>query len=316
MRFQILVALVASLPLCCAASEQEPPHSPLPDNLSIPWQTRAGRDASVGSDAGALPDAPSIELRPLESCGDSSAGFEGWIEAFRRHAVGQQIQPSIVIAALATVRYDDEVVALDRSQAAHKLSFEEFYKRHVSRDRLVRGKEQRRERADLLAKLDERYGVAPEVLVAIWGLETDYGRNVGTRSSLNALATLAYDCRRAERFRGELMSALRILQRGDLAAHDMVGAWAGELGQTQFLPSSYERFAIDFDGDGRANLVGSASDALASTANYLQQHGWRPKEGYGPGTHNFGVLSEWNASGVYRQTIAKFAAQIGKGKSQ
>jgi len=133
---------------------------------------------------------------------------------------------------------------------------------------------------------------------------------------LNALATLAYDCRRAERFRGELMSALRILQRGDLEVHDMVGAWAGELGQTQFLPSSYERFAIDFDGDGRANLVGSVSDALASTANYLQQHGWKPREGYGPGSHNFEVLSEWNASGVYRQTIAKFAARIGKGKSK
>jgi lytic murein transglycosylase len=173
-----------------------------------------------------------------------------------------------------------------------------------------RGQQHLSAHAPLLAKITKRFGVAPEVVVAIWGLETDFGSNQGSTRSLNALATLAYDCRRAERFRGELMSALRIAERGDLAPEEMRGAWAGELGQTQFLPSSYERFGVDFDGDGKIDLVSSVDDALGSTASYLAGHGWRKGEGFAPESPNFEVLSEWNKSEVYQRTIVLFASKL------
>jgi lytic murein transglycosylase len=192
---------------------------------------------------------------------------------------------------------------------------EEFSAKHVTRARIARGKELLRTHAALLAKIEAAFGVPPEVLVAIWGLETEFGANTGSRSCLRSLATLAYDCRRSARFRNELSSALRLVDRGDLTPSDMVGAWAGELGQTQFLPSSYERFAIDFDGDGRANLIGSVADALASTANYLKEHGWRAHEGYQAGSANSTVLATWNSSDVYVKTVALFAGKIARRKS-
>jgi lytic murein transglycosylase len=313
MRIVFLQILVASLGLCCAASEPEPARSTVAQDLSIPWETPLERDKRLAFVADAQAPLP-VERRPLESCGNSGEGFDGWIETFRQHAAAQQISVATVTAALKNVRYNGEVVELDRSQEVFRLSLADFSKKHLTRTRIAQGVALRREHAPLLARIEVRFGVPSEILVAIWGLETDYGQNVGSRSCLSALATLAYDCRRAERFRGELLSALRIVERGDLTPDRMVGAWAGELGQTQFLPSSYERSAIDFDGDGRADLVGSSADALASTANYLQQHGWHAREGFGPRSHNFGVLAEWNASEVYRQTIAQFAATLGKKK--
>jgi lytic murein transglycosylase len=202
------------------------------------------------------------------------------------------------------------VIELDRSQRPHKLSLEAFASSHVTPARVRQGKKRLSTHAALLAEITRRFGVAPEIVVAIWGLETDFGRNQGSTPVFRALATLAYDCRRASLFRGELSSALRILQRGDLTVDAMVGAWAGELGQTQFLPSSYEHFGIDFDGDGRIDLVDSTEDALASTANYLAGHGWRAGEGYRAGSPNFEVLAEWNKSEVYRKTITLLASKL------
>lgn len=157
---------------------------------------------------------------------------------------------------------------------------------------------------------EARFGVAPEIVVALWGLETDFGAYQGRNRSLAALATLAYDCRRAERFRSELASALRIVQRGHLVPAEMVGAWAGELGQTQFLASSNERFGVDFDEDGRIDLVGSVPDALASTASYLAGNGWEAHAGYGPGSANLVALESWNESEVYRRTVVLFATKL------
>jgi len=302
-----ILSLVAALAASCAAAEPEPPHSLPPDFVS-PWESKAERGTRTGRPADAQP-APSVTPLPLESCGNTSQGFDGWIESFRRHALEQRVSAPVA-EALRGVRYDDEVISLDRSQRAHKLSFAEFSRKHVTRERTARGKAMLREHAEVLAKIETRFGVPPEIVVAIWGLETDYGENMGGRWCLSSLATLAYDCRRSERFRGELLSALRIVDRGDLQPQQMVGAWAGELGQTQFLPSSYERFATDFDGDGHANLIVSALDALASTANYLQQHGWQAGGKYDPRSANYEVLAKWNSSEVYRQTIAHFAAGL------
>ncbi len=260
-----------------------------------------------------LPDPfPTIGLVPIETCGDTADGFEDWIASFGHHAQTAGISKDVVERAFAGVRYDHEVIALDRSQRHLAVPFEDFAASHITPGRVKRGRQRIAKHHDLLARISTRFGVPKEIVVAIWGLETDFGENVGSTRSMRALATLAWDCRRKERFRGELMSALRLVQRGDIAIESMVGAWAGELGQTQFLPSSYERFAIDFDGDGRADLVRSTDDALASTAHYLKEHGWRAGERYEEGTPNFEVLAEWNKSETYRRTIVMFALVLAR----
>lgn len=164
----------------------------------------------------------------------------------------------------------------------------------------------------ILSRLEDRYGVPEEVLVAIWGLESDYGVNQGKYSTIRSLATLAYDCRRSEKFRAELLDALRIIERGDLAANDMIGAWAGEIDQTQLLPSSYLKFAIDFEGYGHRDLIHSPLNALASTANYLKSYGWTINQPWTEGSSNFHVLQKWNDSEVYAKTVAYFAMRLGK----
>src|SRR5260370_28913013 len=139
----------------------------------------------------------------------------------------------------------------------------------------------------VLARIEQTYGVPGEVLVGIWGLETDFGANNGKFPTMRSLATLAFDCRRSDMFKAELMDALRIVDRGDLAPQEMRGAWAGEIGQTQFMPSSYIKYAVDFDGNGRRDLLRSAPDVLASTANFLASYGWQRGQALEPGTANF-----------------------------
>lgn len=245
-------------------------------------------------------------------CGTSEDGFEPWLASFREEARGQGISAQTLALTLGSgVRYDEGVVALDRAQKPFKLGYAAFAAQRITRARIRTGKRLLEHHGELLAKIEKRFGVPRSILVAIWGLETDYGESIGTKSVFRSLATLAWDCRRAARFRGELTSALRIVERGDLKPSEMRGAWAGELGQTQFLPSSYERFATDFDGDGRADLLGSTADALASTANYLAGNGWRAGEGFTQGSENFRVLAAWNKSAIYQRTIAAFARKLG-----
>ena len=151
------------------------------------------------------------------------------------------------------------------------------------------------------------------MIVAIWGLETDYGAVLGNMSSVRSLATLAHDCRRTEMFQNELLSALRIIDRGDMTSAQMRGAWAGELGQTQFLASNYVRFAVDYDGNGHRDLIRSVPDVLASTANYLKSYGWKRGQPWSEGTANFAVLQQWNKSSNYQRTIALFATRLAEG---
>jgi lytic murein transglycosylase len=175
---------------------------------------------------------------------------------------------------------------------------------------MMRGSNMMKQYGSVLGRIEETYGVPGEVLVAIWGLETDFGVNIGKFPTLRALVTLAYDCRRSEEFRGELMDALRIVDRGDLTPSEMRGAWAGEIGQTQFMPSSWIKFAVDFDGNGRRDLMHNAPDVLASTANFLAGHGWQRGKDWEPGSPNFAVIEQWNKSEVYARTIAYFATQL------
>lgn len=243
------------------------------------------------------------------SCGGD---FDSWLDAFRGDAAAQGVSQRTIGSALRGLAPDPKVLSLDRNQRAFKLSFEEFAARRVTEPRIRKGAQLLAQHAGLLSRIEQQFGVPGEILVAIWGLETDYGVNQGKQAALRSLATLAHDCRRTEMFQGELVAALKIVDRGDLSPEQMRGAWAGELGQTQFLPSSYVKFAVDFDGNGRRDLIRSVPDVLASTANYLRGYGWQAG-GYEEGSANFGVLKEWNKSPIYQRTIILFAQQLNGG---
>jgi lytic murein transglycosylase len=244
------------------------------------------------------------------TCGNDGAGFQAWRAAFEREAATAGIAPR-AIAALDGLSYDQSVVSLDRRQGrTFKQSFENFAATRVTQARIQRGRGLIQRHGALLNRIEQQFGVPAEVVVAIWGLETDFGANMGKHNALRALATLAYDCRRSEFFTGQLLDALRIIARGDLSPGEMRGAWAGELGQTQFLPSSYVKFAVDFDGNGRRDLIRSTADVLASTANYLRGYGWRAGAGWDEGEPNHPVLREWNRSQVYAKTIALLANRL------
>jgi lytic murein transglycosylase len=236
-------------------------------------------------------------------------GFKSFIADFKKEAASKGISNK-GLAALEGLSVDDKVLAADRHQGVFKQSFEEFSGRMISKDRLAKGTKLIQQHSDTIKRIEKQYGVPGPVIVAIWGLETDYGVNLGKMSVVRSVATLAYDCRRTDKFQAELADALRIIDRGDMASADLKGDWAGEIGQTQFLPSSYVKYAVTVDGRGRADLVRDPSAVLASTANYLKSHGWQRGQGWGPGQPNFVVIQEWNKAEVYAKTIALFADKL------
>jgi lytic murein transglycosylase len=240
-------------------------------------------------------------------CGSGS--FQAWLDEFKTEAASKGISPATIASSLNGVTLDQSVLSRDHSQKVFDQTFEQFSGRMVP-PRLTRGANMLKQYGSVLSRVEDTYGVPGEVLVAIWGLETDFGVNIGKFPTLRSLATLAYDCRRAELFRGELLDAIRIIDRGDMSAADMHGAWAGELGQTQFMPSNYVKYAVDFDANGKRDLLRSAPDVLASTANFLKSHGWQKGKDWQPGSPNFPVLQEWNKSDIYARTVASFATQL------
>lgn len=251
--------------------------------------------------------APLSAAHAAAACG--TGNFDTWLTDFRRDAAAQGISQHALDSGLGGVTPDQSVLSRDRGQKVFQQSFEEFSGRMVP-PRLTRGRNLMKQYGSVLSRIEQRYGVPGSVLVAIWGLETDFGVNTGKFQTIRAIATLAYDCRRAEMFRGELMDALRIVDRGDLAPAEMRGAWAGEIGQTQFMPSSWIKYAVDFDDNGRRDLIHSAPDVLASTANYLSSYGWKRGQPWDPGTDNFAVIQQWNKSTVYARTVGYFATQL------
>ncbi|NJM35191.1 MAG: lytic murein transglycosylase [Rhodomicrobium sp.] len=244
-------------------------------------------------------------------CGRDAGGFGAWLEDFKAEAAGKGISRATLASALDGVTYDRKVIGFDRGQRSFKLSFEQFYAKRVSNAMIAKGRRLIETHGATLSRIEQRYGVPAPVLIAIWGLETGYGRDgAGGFSILRSLATLAYDCRRSEFFRNELLAALTIVERGDKTPAQLRGGWAGEIGQTQFLASSYVKYAVDFDGDGRRDLVRSIPDILASTANYLKAKGWQRGQDWHAGTANYGVIREWNKAEVYVKTIAVMADKI------
>jgi lytic murein transglycosylase len=241
-------------------------------------------------------------------CGNNSGGFEAWKAEFSREATARGVGQK-PLAALQRTSYASKTIAADRNQKGFKLTLEQFMQKRGGPAIASRGKRMKGQYANLFSSIEQRYGVPAGPLLAIWGMETGFGGFLGNQHTLSAVATLAYDCRRTEYFTGQLYAAMQLIQNGSLSV-DAVGAAHGEIGQTQFLPVNVLKYGVDGDGDGRIDLVRSKADALASTANFLRGHGWRPGAGYQPGQPNFGALQGWNAASVYQQAIAIIGKQI------
>lgn len=210
------------------------------------------------------------------TCSAKGDGFQAWLAGYSKTLTDAGLPAGVVQGALSGVGFDPAVIKKDRGQGVFSQTFAEFAGRMVNKNRLTVGAQRIQKNGDLFGRIEADFGVPAEVIVAVWGLESDFGANTGDFPTLQSLATLAFDCRRPVMFQNELFDAIQIVARGDLSPAEMKGAWAGELGQTQFLPSNYLRFAVDYDGDGRRNLIKSAPDVLASTANFLKQLGWAP----------------------------------------
>jgi membrane-bound lytic murein transglycosylase B len=207
--------------------------------------------------------------------------FGAWLQAFRKEAIGKGIPAAVVDQSLAGVAPIPRVLELDRRQPETTLTFDEYITRVVNGARVETGRARLQEHRELLGRVGMAYGVQPRFIVSLWGIETDFGRITGNFSIISALATLAYDGRRSAFFREELLNALRIVARGHIAAPELRGSWAGAMGQSQFMPSSYLAYAVDFDGDGRADIWNTRADVFASAANYLAKVGWRGDETWG-----------------------------------
>src|SRR6476659_7982600 len=237
-------------------------------------------------------------------CGTSAAGFESWKQQFAEEARGRV--GGAAIAALMSTQYGPATISADRGQRSFHLSLDQFLAKRGAPAIAARGRSLKQTHAALFASIEQRYGVPPGPLLAIWGMETGFGSQRGNQNMLSVVATLAYDCRRSEYFTDQLNAALTLIDRGVLSASTR-GSMHGEYGQTQFMPKSILQY-------GTGNLD-SASGALNSTANFLKAHGWKAGAGYQPGQPNFAAIEGWNAASVYQQAIALMGRQIDGGEA-
>ena len=239
--------------------------------------------------------------------------FSQWVDALRQEAAQRGIRSATLDAALNGLEPIARIIELDRKQPEFTLTFRQYMDRVVPRARVEMGRQRLRENRALLEEIGRKYGVQPRFVVAFWGIETDFGRLTGGFRVIPALATLAYDGRRSAYFRRELLNALEILDQGHIALPDMVGSWAGAMGQSQFMPSSFVTFAVDYDGDGRKDIWNTKADVFASAANYLSRVGWKGDQTWGrpvrlPRGFDTGLaslkirkrLSAWQRLGVRR----------------
>ena len=237
------------------------------------------------------------------SCGNGPAGFEAWKGEFAREAGGKGVGANAV-AALMQANYASATIAADRSQRSFQLSLDQFLAKRGASSIVARGRSLKASQAGLFASIQQRYGVPPGPLIAIWGMESGFGSQRGNQNMLSSIATLAYDCRRPEFFTEQLYAALKLIDRGVLSGATR-GSMHGEVGQTQFMPKNILAY-----GTGNLDV---AANALNSTASFLRAHGWRAGAGYQPGEPNFAAIEAWNAAGVYQKAIAVMARQIDGG---
>ncbi|HMN72406.1 MAG TPA: lytic transglycosylase domain-containing protein [Rhodoblastus sp.] len=235
-------------------------------------------------------------------CGNNSAGFETWKQQFAQEARGRVGQNAI--SALMGTTYARATIGADRGQHGFKLSLDQFMAKRGGGVIASRGKTLKKSNAALFAQIEQRYGVPPGPLLAIWGMETGFGAVRGHQHLLSAVATLAYDCRRSDYFTDQLYAALKLVDQGVFNANS-TGSMHGEVGQTQFMPKTVLNYAV--------GSLETPSGALMSTANFLKAHGWTRGAGYQPGEPNFAAIQEWNAASVYQRAIAIIGARIDGG---
>ena len=238
-------------------------------------------------------------------CGSTAAGFEAWKREFSEEARAKGVGGSS-IAALMQANYAAATIAADRGQRSFGLSLDQFLAKRGASAIVARGRSLKQSQAALFASIQQRYGVPPGPLIAIWGMETGFGSQRGNQNMLSSIATLAYDCRRSAYFTEQLYAALTLIDRGILSAGSR-GSMHGEIGQTQFLPKTILEY-------GTGGNLDNAANALSSTANFLRAHGWSAGAGYQPGEANFGAIQAWNAAPVYQRAIALIGQQIDGGE--
>lgn len=242
-------------------------------------------------------------------CGNDSSGFTAWKQAFAQEAAAAGVGQA-GLQALANAQYSTSTISADRNQTGVRYELNDFIRiRLGSLDSFAsQMRRQRDSNATFFANLENAYGVPAGILLAIHGMETGFGRTLGSTPVIDSITTVAYDCRRSDFFTPHAIAALQLVDQGGLAAGQR-GAAHGEMGHTQFLPGNALRYGVDADGNGRVDLY-SVADSLASTANFLRQKGWQPGQSFEEGTTNFRVLNEWNAATVYQQAIALSAARL------
>lgn len=250
-------------------------------------------------------------VAPVVPTGDnlgiqSTQTFEQWRESFRKEALAAGVNPSLFDRTFAGITPDISVIRADRSQPEFSRPVWEYLDGALSAQRVRKGQMLLKQHANTLAAIEQRYGVDRRILVAIWGMESNFGSFQGTKSVIRSLATLAYEGRRRGFAQTQLLAALQILQQGDITPEKMLGSWAGAMGQTQFIPTTYNTLAVDFEGDGRRDIWGSPVDALASIAHYLQISGWQKGQPWGfevelPNTFNYSL-----ADGEIRKSVAEW----------
>ena len=257
--------------------------------------------------------AMGVAIAAAPANAQTETSFEDWLTDLRAEALLDGIREETLDASFVGVTPIPRVIELDRRQPESTLTFEQYVDRIVSSARVDRGRARLAENSPLLHEVAVKFGVQPRFIVALWGIETNFGQNTGGFSVIAALATLAYDGRRSKYFRGELLDALRIIDQGHIRPEVMKGSWAGAMGQSQFMPSSFMNFAYDYDGDGAKDIWNTSSDVFASAANYLSGVGWksditwgrevRVPDGFDPALADLKVIkqmSEWQALGVRR----------------
>ena len=284
---QLIAASSVILLVACAEKPTAADAQPLPVTPPAPAVTTS---------------APSTDIpfvQPAQS-------FSEWQANFRVQALNAGISPQVFDNAFADITPDMSVIKADRSQPEFSRPVWEYLDGALSPLRVRNGQRLLEQNAELLSRIEQRYGVDRQVLVSVWGMESNFGSFQGKKSVIRSLATLAYEGRRPEFAQSQLISALKIIQQGDISAEKMLGSWAGAMGQTQFIPTTYETHAVDFDGDGRRDIWNSSADALASTAHYLQSSGWKQGQPWGfevmlPAGFDYAL-----ADGAVKKTVAEW----------
>jgi membrane-bound lytic murein transglycosylase B len=307
-RWQFRQLIAASSLILLVACAEKPTAADAQPIQTLPVATAPAVTAPV------VPSGENLDIQPTQT-------FAEWQAGFRKDALAAGISAGLFDRAFANVSFDPAVIRADRSQPEFAKPVWEYLDGALSPLRVRKGQALVDQYAGILQSIEQRYGVDRQALVAVWGMESNFGQFQGSKSVINSLATLAYEGRRPGFAHAQLIAALQILQQGDIEPDKMLGSWAGAMGQTQFIPTTYNTHAVDFDGDGRRDIWGSATDALASTAHYLQSSGWQKGQPWGfevqlPGNFNYVLadgsirksVAEWRQMGVVLPNGGQFPA--------